>query len=271
MSEDLVPYETRTPASTVQLGILKGNDADALVESASNIASRLARIVEDSHLYTIISRKKYVHVEGWTTLAAMLGSVPREISNLELSDGSFEAKVEVVRISDGQIMTEASALCGTDEPTWKNRPKYARRSMAATRATSKACRLAFSWIMVLAGYEPTPAEEMDFANSQKSSQPESDESVRCPECGDAMVLKPTGTTKAGKSYKAFYYCSNAKYDPKTRKSTGCDGKRWADGTDAGKKKGPGRPKKSDLPSEAEINDLLSGSMDVGPDRDDIPF
>ena len=32
--------------------------------------------------------------------------------------------------------------------------------MAQTRATGKACRLAFSWIMALAGYEPTPAEEM---------------------------------------------------------------------------------------------------------------
>jgi hypothetical protein len=32
--------------------------------------------------------------------------------------------------------------------------------MAQTRATGKACRLAFSWIMLLAGYEVTPAEEM---------------------------------------------------------------------------------------------------------------
>jgi hypothetical protein len=33
--------------------------------------------------------------------------------------------------------------------------------MATTRATGKACRLAFSWVMVLAGYEATPSEEMD--------------------------------------------------------------------------------------------------------------
>ena len=32
--------------------------------------------------------------------------------------------------------------------------------MALTRATAKACRLAFSWILVLAKFEPTPAEEM---------------------------------------------------------------------------------------------------------------
>ena len=32
--------------------------------------------------------------------------------------------------------------------------------MAITRATGKAFRLNYSWIMALAGYEPTPAEEM---------------------------------------------------------------------------------------------------------------
>ena len=32
--------------------------------------------------------------------------------------------------------------------------------MATTRATGKACRLAFSWIVTLAGFDPTPAEEI---------------------------------------------------------------------------------------------------------------
>lgn len=68
---------------------------------------------------------------------------------------------------DGACISRASAECGSDDEKdrygkaiWANRPKYARRSMAQTRATGKACRLAFSWIMSLAGYEVTPAEEM---------------------------------------------------------------------------------------------------------------
>lgn len=45
--------------------------------------------------------------------------------------------------------------------------------MAQTRATSKACRLAFSWIMQLAGYAVTPAEEMTFAiDSQPDQKPQ---------------------------------------------------------------------------------------------------
>lgn len=47
-----------------------------------------------------------------------------------------------------------------DEGDWGNRNTNQRISMAGTRATSKALRLLLSWVVVLAGYEPTPAEEM---------------------------------------------------------------------------------------------------------------
>lgn len=69
---------------------------------------------------------------------------------------------------------------GKDELIWdrnaegKSRPKKSReligeesvpqfqlRSMAQTRAGAKALRNALGWVVVLAGYKPTPAEEMD--------------------------------------------------------------------------------------------------------------
>jgi hypothetical protein len=106
----------------------------------------------------VIQGKKFVGVEGWTTLAVMLGCVAREVSTTE-QDGIYIAIVELVRMSDGACISRASAECGEEKP-WNTRAKYARRSMAQTRATGKACRLAFSWIMSLAGYEVTPAEEM---------------------------------------------------------------------------------------------------------------
>ena len=58
-----------------------------------------------------------------------------------------------------------------DETKWAKGPDYARRSMAATRATSKACRLAFSWVMVLAGFQPTPAEEMIGIVEERKPEP----------------------------------------------------------------------------------------------------
>jgi hypothetical protein len=88
-------------------------------------------------------------------------------------DGSYEAEVELIRLSDGMVVGRASALCGApDDEPWGGTPakygkpekppraEHARRSMAVTRATSRAFRQQYSWIMALAGYEPTPADEM---------------------------------------------------------------------------------------------------------------
>lgn len=140
-----------------------------MVTAASEMASELAKVIDNQKLFTDINGKKYVHVDGWTTMIAMLGIVPREIKVVSLKEG-FIAYVELVRISDGTVLGRGSALCGTDESKWADRPDYARRSMAITRATGKACRLAFGWIMSLAGYESTPKEEMD--SLEKRSQPQ---------------------------------------------------------------------------------------------------
>lgn len=132
-----------------------------LIQEASAQARALVDLIEKQKLYSVISGRKYVRVEGWVPLARMNGVIPREVENVEHADGHFVARVQLVRIADGSVLTEASSECGgPSEPTWQGRAPYARRSMAATRATGKACRLAYSWIMALGGYEPTPAEEM---------------------------------------------------------------------------------------------------------------
>ncbi|OQX11011.1 MAG: hypothetical protein BWK73_18670, partial [Thiothrix lacustris] len=149
--------DTATPAA-VSLGILQGTSPAALMSGASEMAGELAKMIEAQRLWDPINGKKYVKVEGWTTLAVMMGVVAREVQTTE-ADGIYTAVVELVRMSDGACISRASAECGEEKP-WCTRPRYARRSMAQTRATGKACRLAFSWVMSLAGYEPTPLEEM---------------------------------------------------------------------------------------------------------------
>jgi hypothetical protein len=152
--------------SSVALGTLQASSPAALVSGAAELASQLAIVIKKQNLATVIKGKQFVNVEGWTTLATMLGVTAREVCTVEL-EGIYIATVELVRMSDGACISRASAECGAaDEldkygkPIWSSRPRYARRSMAQTRATGKACRLAFSWIMSLAGYEVTPAEEM---------------------------------------------------------------------------------------------------------------
>jgi len=150
----------------VNLGAIRVLGPVDVVRQASAVASELARVIEEQKLYSIISGRRFVVVEGWSTLGAMLGVMPREVSAERQEDGGYIATVELVRVSDGMIIGRGSALCGMDEKdrrgnlTWGSRAEFARRSMAITRATGKAYRLGFSWIVTLAGYEATPAEEM---------------------------------------------------------------------------------------------------------------
>ena len=164
------PDPTPTQA-LVALGTLQADTPKALVKGATDIANTLAELIRTKRLAVTIQGREFVRVEGWTVLGALLGVVAREESVIEREDGSYLATIQLVRMRDDVIVSRASAECGMDEPTWANRPKYARRSMALTRATGKAARLAFSWIMTLAGYEPTPAEEMPREGDDRAVVP----------------------------------------------------------------------------------------------------
>ena len=165
------------PTDNVQLGTIMVSGPQDVVAQATAIATTLAAVIDKRRLYSTIQRKRYVRVEGWTTLGAMLGVLPREVAVEKHEDGGFTATVELIRATDGQVIGRGSAAVGMDEPTWAKRPEYARRSMAVTRATGKAFRLGFSWIMTLAGYEVTPAEEMPQVVEHNSSE-KPDEKLR---------------------------------------------------------------------------------------------
>jgi hypothetical protein len=151
----------------VELGTLRAQTPQALVSGATDVAQALAGVVKAQRLSVYIQGREHVKVEGWLTLATMMGCIPREVSCDRQEDGAYVAVVELVRMRDGMVLSRASAECGgPEEGTWQRRAPYARRSMATTRASSKACRIAFSWVMALSGYETTPAEEMDPLGSE---------------------------------------------------------------------------------------------------------
>ena len=159
------------PPGVIAMEVMRPNE---LTHYATQIAKELANVVEQQRLYQNIQGKKYVMVEGWTTMGAMLGIVPAERSVEQLPDGSFIASVDLIRLRDGMKVGGASALCGMDEKRWGTADVFARRSMAITRATGKAYRLGYSWIMKLAGYEPTPQEEMpeSMKQAQRPQRPQ---------------------------------------------------------------------------------------------------
>lgn len=129
-----------------------------VVASATDVATALADVIEQRGLFQNIRGKKHVTVEGWTLLGTMLGVFPVVEWTHETEDG-WEARV-TARTKTGAVVGAAEAMCSRSETRWRNADDYAIRSMAQTRATSKALRLPLGFVMPLAGYEATPQEEM---------------------------------------------------------------------------------------------------------------
>lgn len=135
------------------------------IANASKLATAISSVIEKQKLYTLISGKKYVRVDAFIALGNIQGIFPKEIKVIEHEDGTYESTVELIDKVTGRVIGGASAICGVDEPMWKARPKFARRSMATTRAVGKAFRIHHAWILALANYETTPSEEMEHVVS----------------------------------------------------------------------------------------------------------
>lgn len=174
MVEEHAPRSVTALATAPHANVLLfgTTDPNEIIASATAKANALAKVVEDRKLYTDIQGKKHVRVEGWQMLGALLGVFPSVTSRpLYGPDGEklgWEATCEA-RTIQGDVVGSADSQCTRDEPPgrngrenrWLNAPDYAVRSMAQTRATSKALRLALGFVMSLAGFDTTPAEEMD--------------------------------------------------------------------------------------------------------------
>jgi hypothetical protein len=151
---ELVPYEP-TPAAS---GLFGTDDPELVVARAAKVADALERVVREKKLVARIRSNEHVLVEGWTLLGSMLGVFPVLVWTHKLDDG-WEARVEA-RTMAGAVVGAAESECLRSESRWAKADDYAIRSMAATRATSKALRQPLGFVMTMAGLEPTPAEEM---------------------------------------------------------------------------------------------------------------
>lgn len=147
------------------------DDPREIVQRAAEVASTLAAVIDRQRLFTTVQGKNHVHVDGWQLLGVMLG-VTAVCTHTEAVDGGFKATVEA-RTADGRVVGRADALCTKHEKRgpWKNSDDYARLSMAQTRATSKALKGPLGFVISLAGYASTPAEEMTFAEPDPPASP----------------------------------------------------------------------------------------------------
>lgn len=143
--------------------LFRTDDPVEVVEKAARVADALKDVIVRKGLFTLIQGKAHIGVEGWQLVGAMLG-VTAVCVHTEPVDGGYLATVEA-RTSDGRVIGRADALCTKHEKRgpWKQADDYARLSMAQTRATSKALKGPLGFVVSLAGYATTPAEEMTFA------------------------------------------------------------------------------------------------------------
>ena len=151
--------------------IIKAETFDlAKPEQSLKVAEVLQRFVKEKRLTANIKGKDYPLVEAWLFAGSQLGLYPILIDIQNLSDEGelkYMAQVEIRRIDNDRIMGRGIAVCSNKEASKRLFDEYAILSMAQTRAEGKAFRMLLSWIMKAAGFEATPAEEMDFAKTQE--------------------------------------------------------------------------------------------------------
>lgn len=182
-----------------------------VLAKATEIADVLKDMIERQGLAVNVGgKRKHVEVGGWQALGAMLGALGGQALHAEtvwtrkigepveyhvtepwkkwgkvdgkravIEEGTreydveghdWEARVEV-RTPDGRVVGSAEAMCSRAESSWARRPDPAVRAMAETRAESRAYRRAVGWIVNIAGYSATPADEMGAAAEAASEAP----------------------------------------------------------------------------------------------------
>ena len=155
------------------------------IEGASLAAKALKRVISLKTKPVIMNGEQYLEFDDWQLCGQFYGytvktgeAVPVEVDEVK----GAKARADLIEIKTGLVIGGAEAYCMRDEEHWNTRPKYEwqgeganrRRvkvgdevvpwfqlaSMAQTRAGAKALRNRLAWVVVLAGYRPTPAEEM---------------------------------------------------------------------------------------------------------------
>jgi hypothetical protein len=138
-------------------------------DSMLKLSTELSQLIKEKGLSSNIQGKQFVNVEGWQFAGASLGLMPIITSTQDLSNETaikYMATCEVRNITTGQLVATGIALCSNAEKTKRFFDEYAILSMAQTRAIGKAYRNLLAWLMKAAGFEATPAEEMDFAKEE---------------------------------------------------------------------------------------------------------
>ena len=142
-------------------------DPNLILKEAMRAATALKKVIDAKPHKIILNGEIYLENEDWLTIARFYGITSRvrstnyvKFGDEEYSSHGFEAIAEAYLVQNDQVISMAESMCLSDESNWKNKPLFQLRSMAQTRASRRVLRQVLGWVVVLAGYKPTPAEEM---------------------------------------------------------------------------------------------------------------
>ena len=167
---------------TTELTVIQPKD---VIAQATIAAKALKDVLDRKPRKIIISGREYLEFPDWQTVGYFYHTsvCTHDAVYVEIN-GISGAKASASLIDDrtGLKIGSAEAYCLRDEPKWDVRAKYRwvdkkriqdgfepvpwfqLASMAQTRAASKALSNKFRWVVVLAGYSGTPAEEVDSSD-----------------------------------------------------------------------------------------------------------
>jgi len=178
------------------VALFNGASPGEVITAATDAANQLADIVRQRQLSKRIGAKDHILVEGWQTLGSIVGVFAikdggvRELPwpvlaglgeepedrrtaahaawdqhrrllarrDMGLAYG-FSASYRAVK--DGREVGWGESRCTRSEDKWIDRDDYALSSMSQTRGLVRTLKQPLGWIVTIAGYSATPAEELD--------------------------------------------------------------------------------------------------------------
>ena len=180
-------------------------DPEDVIKRTTAWANSLIKVVQDKGMSSYIGRKpgeqkEYLNVEGWQLIGSFAGvhAVTDYVREYVVEGEVVGHEAKVLLMQGDQIISSGVMTCGYEEFPCQGKKGMAKVkaavSAAQTWAESKAYRMKFAFVAKLAGYEPTPSEEM-HETPALSSTPSPRQSAPAPTSNRTVQVEDGGDKK----------------------------------------------------------------------------
>jgi hypothetical protein len=137
----------------------------ALLKRSKEVAREVKRYARENPSLKVTFEKKIFPRREIVQFCAACFQVTAMVTMTEEVISKDDKELGFVAIahalnSAGRVVSGAEAACMHSEADWAGKPSYQLRSMSQTRACSKALCNLFAYVLQMAGFCATPAEEM---------------------------------------------------------------------------------------------------------------